>query len=103
MSDPLPSHAQQLLAQRERLAKAANEAAAHHLPDAADLSEIQRMVEDELERALPRQVWRELFPTWILQDIETGAQPAHVPDAPHLRCTLCQGGLPAAPPLARLA
>lgn len=90
MPETLSQQHQRLVAQRDRLAIAAIEAAAHQLPIAPDLAQMQRRLEDDLESALPFNVWQELFPTWVMQDLTAAAQPYHARVRPVPGCTLCR-------------
>lgn len=92
-----------LLDQRDRLARAATEAAAHLDVDADELRECQRQLEERLEALLPTPVWRQLFPRWVQQQLQADSRPAHVGGVSRRECSRCRATPAASFPLPRSA
>jgi len=86
MKQLIAPHLRALLATRDTVAAQAAEAEAHDLVDAADLCTQQLELEDQLERLLPIEEWRRLFPEWVVQDVRRSHDTAH--PAPE-QCRIC--------------
>ncbi len=86
MKQPIATQLRTLLATRDTVAADAAEADAHDLPTAAALCERQAALEDRLEQQLPTQLWRNLYPQWVIQDVARSHDGTH--PAPEW-CRIC--------------
>jgi hypothetical protein len=85
---PTPDTLDRLLQRRERVARAAAAAIAHHHGDAQLLETCQMDLEETLEDLLPVRTWRVLMPTWRELDLLLSHDPNRGQRDPD--CQLCQ-------------